>query len=437
MELNQEIHDYFDSNPEAGRIHVVIQLPDKIYGEICLNVLIDNALVAINIYNNGVVKNIYEKAKALLPEDVKRMISDLETSKLIFEQIDPPIMFQPGSDDAHVSDETARECHEAEKKMMMNQMQIVDYFSYDSLSEFHIHVIIRPPDDAIQNAINNMKRVDSSLYKRLQVRRMNPMNPSAWSNADYPLVEIGTVAAHKSFQELLDKRRTYNLESGNRFLKLALSVLGKKMFSEFVFENAGNLPNNFIADDPATVSDGPATVSGEELELLIFSTLEPAFVKRIKRFKGKNASSHFKQALFLWHFVLHPALAVEEQGRLILTTENESQIKYYVMCPKDGGWRTTIGSYTPRSDMAIISKKLGCPFLLCEVDSNQTRKDKHRMLAVATSAARVGQYLLKKGTADVFVLMALFVTKDLVVERYLVSETNVDDSDVRVAMFQS
>ncbi|KIL56494.1 hypothetical protein M378DRAFT_28303 [Amanita muscaria Koide BX008] len=155
MELDQEIHDYFDSNPEAGRIHVVIQLPDKIYGEICLNVLIYNALVAININNNGVVKNIYEKAKALLPEDVKRMTRNLETSKLIFEQIDPPIMFQPGSDDAHVSDETARECQEAEKKRMRNGVQIVNYFAYDSLSEFHIHVVIRPPDVGVLKVLNH------------------------------------------------------------------------------------------------------------------------------------------------------------------------------------------------------------------------------------------------------------------------------------------
>jgi hypothetical protein len=92
------------------------------------------------------------------------------------------------------------------------------------------------------------------------------------------------------------------------------------MFGKILFKNAQNLPNNFMPDDPAAVSDGSATVSAEEFELLIFSTLEPAFVKRIARFQGENATSHFKQALFLWHFILHPALAVEEQGRLKFTT---------------------------------------------------------------------------------------------------------------------
>jgi hypothetical protein len=106
------------------------------------------------------------------------------------------------------------------------------------------------------------------------------------------------------------------------------------------------------------------------------------------------------------------------------------------MCQKDDGEWTPMGSYRPYSDMAIISSKFGCPFLLCEVDSNQRKKDKHRMLAVATSAAQVGQYLLN-GTTDIFVLTAIFVSKDFIVERYLVSQTNVDDSKVRVTMFYS
>ena len=106
------------------------------------------------------------------------------------------------------------------------------------------------------------------------------------------------------------------------------------------------------------------------------------------------------------------------------------------MCQKDDGEWAIVGSYKPYSDMAIISSKLGCPFLLCEVDSNKNKKDKHRMLAVATSAARVGQYLLE-GTTDLFVLMAIFVTKDFIVERYLVSQTKVDDTEVRLTMFYS
>jgi hypothetical protein len=54
-----------------------------------------------------------------------------------------------------------------------------------------------------------MKRVDSNLYKRLQVRRTNP---DAWSKADYPpFAEINNVGAHMKFEEKLKAPRKFNV----------------------------------------------------------------------------------------------------------------------------------------------------------------------------------------------------------------------------------
>jgi hypothetical protein len=83
-------------------------------------------------------------------------------------------------------------------------------------------------------------------------------------------------------------------------------------------------------------------------------------------------------------------------------------------------------SYKPSSDLSIVSEHHRCPYMIAEVISNKDASDRYRMLLQATAAARVGRYLLKTVAAQPFVLMGIYLTKDLVVERYLVCQAGED-----------
>jgi len=60
--------------------------------------------------------------------------------------------------------------------------------------------------------------------------------------------------------------------------------------------------------------------------------------------------------------------------------------------------------------------------MIGEVVSDKGESDRYLMLLQAIAAARVGNYLMASSTLP-FVLMAIYVTKKLVVERYLVCQT--------------
>jgi hypothetical protein len=63
--------------------------------------------------------------------------------------------------------------------------------------------------------------------------------------------------------------------------------------------------------------------------------------------------------------------------------------------------------------------------MIAEIVSNKDTSDRCRMLLQATAAARVGRYLMKS-SARPFVLMGIYLTKDLVAERYLVCQAGED-----------
>jgi hypothetical protein len=88
---------------------------------------------------------------------------------------------------------------------------------------------------------------------------------------------------------------------------------------------------------------------------------------------------------------------------------------------KDRQMRDVSCSYRPNSDLSMISKHHRCPYMIAEVISKTDMSDRYRMLLQAIAAARVGRYLMKSG-ARPFVLMAIYLTKDLVAERYLVCQ---------------
>ena len=78
--------------------------------------------------------------------------------------------------------------------------------------------------------------------------------------------------------------------------------------------------------------------------------------------------------------------------------------------------------YTPHSNLSLVSKTYLCHFIIGEVVSQKDESDRYRMLLQALVAAHVGRFLVKSDKTP-FILMALYLKKDLTVEQYLVSQT--------------
>ena len=87
--------------------------------------------------------------------------------------------------------------------------------------------------------------------------------------------------------------------------------------------------------------------------------------------------------------------------------------------------RNTLCKYTPHSDLSLVSAAHLCHFIVGEVISQKNESDRYRMLLQAIVAARVGRYLMQSDKTP-FILMALYLRKDLTVERYLVSQAGDD-----------
>ena len=88
---------------------------------------------------------------------------------------------------------------------------------------------------------------------------------------------------------------------------------------------------------------------------------------------------------------------------------------------KDRQMRDISCSYRPNSDLSMVSKHHRCLYMIVEVISKTDMSDGYRMLLQPIAAARIGRYLMKSG-AQPFVLMGIYLTKDLVAERYLVCQ---------------
>jgi hypothetical protein len=109
------------------------------------------------------------------------------------------------------------------------------------------------------------------------------------------------------------------------------------------------------------------------------------------------------------------------------TTVSFRELKWkFSLYMKDRQMTDASCSYKPSSDLSMISKRHRCPYMIAEVVSNKDTSDRYRMLLQATAAARVGRYLMKS-SARPFVLMGIYLTKDLVAERYLVCQAGKDN----------
>jgi hypothetical protein len=98
----------------------------------------------------------------------------------------------------------------------------------------------------------------------------------------------------------------------------------------------------------------------------------------------------------------------------------------FVAMPGMGSW----GKYRPKSDCMVTSILFLCPFIILEVISNEQETDRHCMLLQAIATAWAGQYLMKTG--DQFFIVVIYLTANLVTERYIVAQTELHQ-DVQYA----
>ena len=83
---------------------------------------------------------------------------------------------------------------------------------------------------------------------------------------------------------------------------------------------------------------------------------------------------------------------------------------------------TLTRKYNPRSDFEFRASN-SFPYIIGEVVSKKSETDRARMLLQAAAAARVGRFLQVNGQKP-FVLLAVYVTNELIAERYLVWAKN-------------
>ncbi|KAF9650810.1 hypothetical protein BDM02DRAFT_1255730 [Thelephora ganbajun] len=83
------------------------------------------------------------------------------------------------------------------------------------------------------------------------------------------------------------------------------------------------------------------------------------------------------------------------------------------------GTGTNLYRYTPKSDFSVFYTLNGCPCLIGEIVSVKSEEDRRRMKLQGIAVARAGKLLLTKDAKDEFVLMAIYVSADLVATRYL------------------
>jgi hypothetical protein len=89
--------------------------------------------------------------------------------------------------------------------------------------------------------------------------------------------------------------------------------------------------------------------------------------------------------------------------------------------------------YFPRNDFCVWFKKRGqaaLPLVIGEVVSFQDEKDRYRMLVQAIALARLISELRTSESTEPPFIVAIYLTKDLTAERYIVMKSRAKSDEV-------
>ena len=91
------------------------------------------------------------------------------------------------------------------------------------------------------------------------------------------------------------------------------------------------------------------------------------------------------------------------------------------------------GKYSPRNDFCVWFKKrgsVGLPLVIGEVVSCPNEKDRFRMLLQAIALARLVSELRKSESTEQLFIVAIYMTKELTAERYIVMKSRAESDEV-------
>jgi hypothetical protein len=91
--------------------------------------------------------------------------------------------------------------------------------------------------------------------------------------------------------------------------------------------------------------------------------------------------------------------------------------------------------YTPRNDFCVWFKmsesvQVTLPLVIGEVVSFRDEKDRFRMLLQAIALARLVSELRKPGSTEQLFIVAVYLTKELTAERYIVMKCRAGSEEV-------
>jgi hypothetical protein len=89
--------------------------------------------------------------------------------------------------------------------------------------------------------------------------------------------------------------------------------------------------------------------------------------------------------------------------------------------------------YVPKNDFCVWFKRWGrsaLPLVIGEVVSFYDEKDRFRMLLQAIALARLIFELRKSGSTEQLFIVAIYLTKDLTAERYILMKSRAESDEV-------
>ena len=88
--------------------------------------------------------------------------------------------------------------------------------------------------------------------------------------------------------------------------------------------------------------------------------------------------------------------------------------------------------YSPKNDFSIWFKStnVALPLVIGEVVSFKDEKDRFRMLLQAIALARLVFELRKAGSTEQLFIVAIFLTKEMIAERYILMKLSEESDEV-------
>ncbi|PFH46345.1 hypothetical protein AMATHDRAFT_70103 [Amanita thiersii Skay4041] len=161
-------------------------------------------------------------------------------------------------------------------------------------------------------------------------------------------------------------------------------------------------------------------------EFLAFHNVARCYVDDAKRLRPysplSTIAAPFKAAF------IHPTLFFNGNRRRKLYYREEVLWNVPLFTSKwmTSAHTTAVYKYSPKNDFDVIAP-YGCPLVICKVASTRQVFDLDRMLVEAAAAARLGDFMMKLASTRRFFVIAICLTPNLILQRYIVTKSSADD----------